>query len=82
MPANNDFYNSGQNFRMHPDDVIDVTPEHESLGDEMEYLSRLYADDGTPVIEKILVSHPFVRIVKFEQQRKGFWEMLLDALKI
>jgi len=82
MAADNDFYNSGRNFSTQPDDVIDVTPEPDPLGDEMEYLSRLYADDGTPIIEKILVSHPFERIVKFEQPRKSFWERLLDALKI
>ena len=80
MPTDNDFYNSGQNFRKDPEDVIDVTPEPDTLGDEMEYLGRLYADDGTPIIEKILVSHPFVRIVKLEQPRKSFWGKIIDFL--
>lgn len=54
-----------ENFFKEPDkpigpvEVIDVTPEREPPKTVGEYLRYLYEDDGIPMIEKILVLHPF-----------------------
>ena len=81
MPTNFAPYDLHEDQEMPFDDVIDVTPEPDLLDDEMDYLRKLYAGDGIPIIEKILVTHPFVRIVDWAPP-KGFWEKLRDFLKI
>ncbi|MEI9475064.1 MAG: hypothetical protein WCO26_00595 [Deltaproteobacteria bacterium] len=81
MPKKFALYDLDDHLEMPAGDVIDVTPEPDPLYDEMEYLDKLYDDDGIPIIEKILLSHPFVRIVDYEPP-KGFWERLREFLKI
>jgi hypothetical protein len=80
MPTNGSHYGLGGNSETSVVDVIDVTPEPDPVDDEMEYLGKLYADDGIPLIEKILASHPFVRIVDLEPP-KGFWAKLKEFFK-
>ena len=80
MPTKFSPYDLDEYLETPAGDAIDVTPEPDPLDDEMEYLDKLYADDGIPIIEKILVSHPFVRIVDYEPP-KGFWERVRQFLK-
>ena len=80
MPTKFAPYNLDQHLETPAGDVIDVTPEPDPLDDEMEYLGKLYEDDGIPIIEKILVSHPFVRIVDYEPP-KSFWEKVKEFFK-
>jgi hypothetical protein len=71
------------NLRNPGEEVIDIGDAQSSSEleeDEMEYLSYLYEDGGMPMVEKLLRLHPFERVVRMEE-RKGFFEKLLDFFK-
>jgi hypothetical protein len=76
MHGNDNPYNPRENVI----DIGEAAPSPEPQEDEMEYLTYLYDQDGTPMVEKLLVIHPFERVVKLEP-RKSFFERLLDLFK-
>ena len=81
MFGDDDFFRNPDNVVEPVNNVVDVTPTREPPNTVEEYLRYLYENDGIPMIEKILVLHPFPRRVDQEDPPpKGFFQSVLSFL--